>query len=355
MGLEKRELKKHRDDQVGKVEGEISGRSFIMDDFLQGRRSTINGIPTTLLTDKQDWELCQWLPRGLKAEEMVIFPDACPGKAPLPTGTALRTFDPNWRKYAVSDCGCGMQLLQTGMSSDEFQKRYSDWDTLGTKIRQNKGGLGDLGGGNHFIDALKSCATDEVYFLIHTGSRNESGLVDHLIDRPKEFDKEFERIVTWARNNRDAVATTARAVFGKSTECIWDKPHNTFEQLSDGSVILRKGVMSVKQGEEFVIPSSMTGEVILGVATAGVDRVLNSMSHGTGRVLSRADAKDLLATDTTIRSPRELIYIPEYISDSSLRTEGPHCYRDLDQCLNLLGPTIDQKERFSVLAYLGHL
>ena len=29
-----------------------------------------------------------WLPHDLRAEKVVFLPDACPGKSPLPTGTA---------------------------------------------------------------------------------------------------------------------------------------------------------------------------------------------------------------------------------------------------------------------------
>jgi hypothetical protein len=35
--------------------------------------------------------LHSWLPRGLVAEKVVFLPDACPGKSPLPTGTAVLT------------------------------------------------------------------------------------------------------------------------------------------------------------------------------------------------------------------------------------------------------------------------
>ena len=48
-------------------------------------------------------------------------------------------------------------------------------------LRTNKGGLGDLGGGNHFLDAIAPYSDGPIYFLIHTGSRNESGHVDALI------------------------------------------------------------------------------------------------------------------------------------------------------------------------------
>ena len=44
------------------------------------------------------------------------------------------------------------------------------WNAIANDLRANKGRLGDLGGGNHFLDAL--VPTDDptrVYLLIHTG------------------------------------------------------------------------------------------------------------------------------------------------------------------------------------------
>src|SRR5256885_12352742 len=92
------------------------------------------------------------IPHDLTAEKVVFLPDACPGKSPLPTGTAVRTHQRDWRRFAVSDCGCGMRLVKSGVGAgDVTQDR---WDELADRLRSNKGSLGDLGGGNHFLDAL---------------------------------------------------------------------------------------------------------------------------------------------------------------------------------------------------------
>ena len=96
----------------------------------------------------------------------------------------------------------------------------------------------------------------------------------------------------------------------------------------------------------------MTGDVSLLTATVAAALVLNSVSHGTGRLLSRSDAKDLVLDASRLR---QQLYIPDYISDSSLRTESPECYRSLNHCLELLGPVVKEEKRFGVLAYLGRL
>jgi len=57
-------------------------------------------------------------------------------------------------------------------------------------------------------------------FLIHTGSKNESKLIDHLIDHPEEFDKKFMAVCNWAEQNRTAVLRIVEKYFGK-TEIHW--------------------------------------------------------------------------------------------------------------------------------------
>ena len=98
-------------------------------------------------------------------------------------------------------------------------------------LRRQKGRLGDLGGGNHFLDQLlRLMGEDRLYLLIHTGSRMESGLVDAFVDQPAAFDAEFSRVVAWAAANRSAIHETAEAELGP-LDLVLDLPHNMFEPL----------------------------------------------------------------------------------------------------------------------------
>ncbi len=303
------------------------------------------------LSAEPDGKLYSWMPHGLKADEVVFLPDACPGKSPLPTGTAVLTRQADWRKYAISDCGCGMRLLRSKVPVADLGIEL--WDALADRLRANKGGLGDLGGGNHFLDALASYDGNELYFLIHTGSRNESGNVDAFVDQSAEFDQEFDRIVGWAAANRAAIQDEIEAVFGR-TELVLDLPHNTYEALPDGGAIIRKGSVHLRPGELSVIPSHMTGDVVLVRATDAVSGILNSLSHGTGRKMSRGDCKPL-ADNFDFAALRKTILLPTGLADASLRTEGPYAYRELDECLALLEGYIEEVARFSVVGYMGHL
>jgi hypothetical protein len=73
-------------------------------------------------------KLHSWLPHDLEAEQVVFLPDACPGKSPLPSGTAVLTHQQNWRKFAVSDCGCGMRLLRSSVHPKDLNSPR--WDKV---------------------------------------------------------------------------------------------------------------------------------------------------------------------------------------------------------------------------------
>ena len=292
-----------------------------------------------------------WLPRDLQAEEVVFLPDACPGKSPLPTGTAVLTHQADWRKFAVSDCGCGMRLLRSSLQPSELDQKR--WDKVADSLRANKGAPGDLGGGNHFLDAIAPYEDGPLHFLIHTGSRNESGHVDDLVEKTDEFDEEFERVVKWAADNRARIHQNVDMVFGP-TEVVLDLPHNTFEQLDGGGVVIRKGSVRLLPGELSILPSHMSGDVVLVRAKQKVTEILNSMSHGTGRTMSRSDCKPLAdAYDFT--GLRKSVLIASGVEDASLRTDGPFAYRNLDECMALIQEYIDVVQRFAVVGYMGHL
>ncbi|MEL6615034.1 MAG: RtcB family protein [Bacteroidota bacterium] len=303
------------------------------------------------LSAEPDGKLYAWLPHDLRAERVVFLPDACPGKSPLPTGTAVLTHQPDWRRFAISDCGCGMRLVRSSISPSDLTQEA--WNAIADSLRTNKGGLGDLGGGNHFLDALAPYKDDRLYLLIHTGSRAESGHVDALVDDPVRFDTEFDRVVEWAAQNRAAVHEAAEQVIGP-LDLVLDLPHNTFERLASGGAIIRKGSVRVMPRDLNIIPSHMSGDVALVRATDRVGESLNSLSHGTGRAMSRADCKPL-AEEYDFDSLRKRVLIPSGIENASLRTDGPFAYRDLDTCLALLSGFAENVERFSVVAYMGHL
>jgi RNA-splicing ligase RtcB len=305
------------------------------------------------LTDHHPGKLRnRWLPHDLKAEKVVFLPDACPGKAPLPTGTSVLTRQENWRRFAVSDCGCGMRLLRSDQEASSLTLDL--WTRVAERLEKEKGGLGDLGRGNHFVDALRSRASGQLCVLIHTGSRKQSGLVDDLVGQPAKFDKEFDRVVDWAARNRAAVQETVENALGCSLEVVLDLPHNTYERLPGGGAIIRKGSAKVTPGDLNVVPAHIRDDVALMRATDKVEDTLSSLSHGTGRALPTSESKEL-SPHFDFDALREEVLIPDLISNRSLRGEAPYAYRDLDPCLKQLDDYAEVVECFEVIGYIGHL
>lgn len=295
-------------------------------------------------------KLFSWLPVDLKAEKIIFFPDACPVKSLLPTGTVVFTRQENWRKFAVSDCGCGMLLVKSSVKRNLF--KTEDWNNIYYDLKNNQGKLGDLGSGNHFLDALEAYDDDFIYFLIHTGSRHKSKIMDHLIDNPHKFDCTFQSVSKWASDNRFEIAGLLSKYFGH-LESVLDRNHNNIE-ITDSGVIIRKGAVKVLPGEMTVIPSSLDGDVVLARATENVSNTFFSLNHGTGRIMSRSDAK-ILADDFDYDALRKKIYIPPMVKSDSIKTDAPFCYRDLDNCLEMINDLIVIAKRFSPFAYLGQI
>lgn len=311
-----------------------------------------------------DWVIRAWLKQAGaldKAKLVVSLPDTCPGKAPLPTGTGYLTDSADWRRFAVGDVGCGLCIVRSGLggadtSGEAFRSAWvSLCETM--RARRNKG-LGDLGSGNHFLDAVVSTTDGSASFVVHTGSRKESGLVDDLVDRPREFDAEFRRAERWAFDNRVAVLDLVEKQFGRFVTLYpgvdrLDRNHNHFEE-TDAGVVIRKGAQRVRPGELALIPSNLLDEMAVVRAKAGVADHLMCLPHGTGRAVSRSDAKRL-DTAGSLADLRARVFIPESIEDSSLRTETPECYRALAPALERVADLVEVVERFVPVAYIGQL
>lgn len=177
--------------------------------------------------------------------------------------------------------------------------------------------------------------------------------IEDLIDNPKMFDKKHESTVLWAKENRYTINSFLEKVYG-TLDVILDKPHNTYELMENGSVLIRKGSVKLNPGEITIIPSSMDGDMVMVKATDKISNCLNSLSHGTGRKYSRSDAKTY-AEQYDYKALRKRIYVPDSISDASIKTEAPFCYRSIDDCMNLLGDIVEEVERFVPIAYIGQL
>ena len=62
-----------------------------------------------------------------------------------------------------------------------------------------------------------------------------------------------------------------------------------------------------------------------------------------------------VAEPTFVASKQVGHTIPSGVENSSLRTDGPFAYRDLDECLALIDDYVEPVTRYSVVGYMGHL
>lgn len=70
--------------------------------------------------------------------------------------------------------------------------------------------------------------------------------------------------------------------------------------------------------------------------------------------MSRSDCKPF-ADSYDYAGLRRSVLIPDGVEDSSLRTDGPFAYRELDECLGLIDDYVEVVGRFGVVGYMGHL
>jgi hypothetical protein len=290
------------------------------------------------------------LPVGLKADRLIVFPDICKVRWRIPTGIAVLTTQENWRKFAISDVGCGMLLCKSELKATDFDKNL--WNELYYKIKAAGKEIGDLGIGNHFIDALKSKTDENLYFLIHCGIDKDIELLENLsINNHTEFDNYYNSIIQRAEESRYAIYEIIQSIFG-NLDYMFDRNHNHYENTEEG-VIIRRGAVKITPNQLTVIPSNLCGEVALVKATDKISETLFSLSHGTGRLIDRDETDKVKNINYSVL--REKLYIPSMIPNEKLKMDTPDCYRDLDSCLELINNLIQIEDKYTIIGYLGQI
>ncbi|RSC27760.1 RtcB family protein [Pseudomonas putida] len=225
----------------------------------------------------------------------------------------------------------------------------------------NRGHLGTLGGGNHFIEVCLDEA-DRVWFMLHSGSRGvgnaignlfiglaQADMRQHLANLPDKDLAYFEEgsrhfadyveAVEWAqdfaRQNRElmmqAVVAATRKVLGRPFEASLEAVncHHNYVQREQhfGREVLvtRKGAVSAQKGELGIIPGSMGAKSFI-VRGLGNEEAFCSCSHGAGRVMSRTKAKNLFTVEDQQRATAHV----ECRKDKSVIDEIPMAYKDID-------------------------
>ena len=262
-----------------------------------------------------------------------------------------------------------------------------------------KRSIGTLGGGNHFIEVNKD-SNDNLYLVIHSGSRNlgkqvadyYQNMAIELRSGKEEFYKEKELIIKEYKSlgKRDLIQSTLKQLEKKYKNAHPDYPrelcflqgewrdkylhdmnicqeyanlnrltmakiilnnvfghqlhninfnvfHTVHNYINFKDNIIRKGAISAYKNEKVLIPINMRDGSILAVGKGNPDWNY-SAPHGAGRLMSRTKAKDIVNLEEF-----EKVMEGIYTTSVSLSTldEAPMAYKPIQEILDNIGDAVD--------------
>jgi len=247
--------------------------------------------------------------------------------------------------------------------------------------------LGTLGGGNHFIEADKD-DDGNIYIVVHSGSRHlglevanyyqEQGWkalngsakadIERLIadykaqGREQEIQKAIKALKSQIKTNiprqlayvsgqdfedyiHDMKIVQHFAVLNRKAMMdviVKGMKLNVVEQfttihnyIDTDNMILRKGAVSAKQGENLIIPINMRDGSLLCIGK-GNDDWNQSAPHGAGRLMSRTEAKNSF-TVSEFKKQMQGVYTTSVRTDTL--DECPMAYKNMDDIVNNIDDT----------------
>ena len=249
--------------------------------------------------------------------------------------------------------------------------------------------VGTLGGGNHFIEVDRD-EEGNLYVVVHSGSRHlgkevasyyqeegykvlngtDEASAQRLIaemkaaGRQKEIQKELKRLKNLKQTSIPrALAYVSGPLFDQyihdmklvqqfaqlNRKAIMDeivkgmKLHvaeqftTIHNYIDTDAMILRKGAVSAKLGEQILIPINMRDGSLICIGKGNEDWNC-SAPHGAGRLMSRAQAKQSF-TVSEFKKQMSEVYTTSV--NSSTLDECPMAYKNMDDIVENIGPTAD--------------
>jgi RNA-splicing ligase RtcB len=226
--------------------------------------------------------------------------------------------------------------------------------------------LGSLGAGNHYLEICQSNIDCKYWLVIHSGSRGFGGKVAEYYqvrtsghykdpegnrvigkgyldgDLATNYYSDAEVAYTYAKINRRVLVRSVldflKIKFKE--ENVIESIHNL---IKDG--ILRKGAISGKVGETAIIALNMRDGNLL-VKGKGNDEWLQSLPHGAGRLMSRADCKNILSMKDYKDSMAGIFTTS--ISKATI-DESPMAYKDSSHIIDSIKDNAEILERWKTV------
>ncbi len=224
--------------------------------------------------------------------------------------------------------------------------------------------IGTLGGGNHFIE-LQADAAGDLYFMLHSGSRNLGKKVcDHYTKIAKDLNKKWQSSVPtehdlaflplseeigqaylrdmeycllFAQANRDFMIDTIKAILKVHLDCDFygttNIHHNYAVMENHGGknvLVHRKGATRAYQGQVGIVPGSQGTKSYI-VEGLGNSQSFQSCSHGAGRVMGRKQAQrelDLAYEQQILEGILHSVHTVENLE------EAPSAYKDIQDVMS---------------------
>lgn len=223
--------------------------------------------------------------------------------------------------------------------------------------RRARESLGTLGGGNHFIEIDRDDG-DNLYLVIHTGSRNLGlQVAEHYQNlaysaaggrQQSEIPFELAYLTGDARGDylHDMELMQRFAALNREIikECILDgmKLHaadfftTIHNYIDTEQMILRKGAVSAAKDERLLIPLNMRDGALICTGLGNEDWN-RSAPHGAGRVFSRTEAERSF-TVSAFKKSMEGIFTTSVSADTL--DECPMAYKDPRTIISAIGETV---------------
>lgn len=250
--------------------------------------------------------------------------------------------------------------------------------------------IGTLGGGNHFIEIDR--ISENTYMLaVHTGSRSlglnvckyfqrrgstiDEDLKESLVAKHRTANSVEDHIAIQNEINSMAVVKNDLAYVSNemydnyvlcmreamhysyaNRECIsdeimdylyenenvetierFDTVHNYIDYYEGGRIIIRKGAISAMEGQRLCIPLNMRDGIIIGTGK-GNEAWNNSAPHGSGRALSRTQARNEVSLDEFIDSMNGIC---TWSVNEATIDESPMAYKPSEDIIRYLEDTVN--------------
>ena len=348
-------------------------------------------------------------------KQVCLMPDTHQGYG-MPIGGVVATQGVIIPNAVGVDIGCGMTAVKTSLKIDELtteqtkkimslirqtvpmgMKRHKEAQGMPIYLRNYSReelpicydnysvaavSLGTLGGGNHFIE-IQADEEDNVWFMLHSGSRNLGKQVcDHYnkiaIDLNTKFhnytrdlgflplDSEEGRLyfaemnyaLKFAEANRNLMSDRIKLAFldvvgDVSFEDTINIHHNYAameNHFGKNVMVHRKGATRAREGELGIIPGSQ-GTASYIVVGKGNPESFMSCSHGAGRKMSRSKARNELDLETEKKFLDDQGIIHGIRGTGDL-DEAASAYKDIDIVMEEQKDLVDIKYKLKPIAVL---